>query len=144
MAKKNQSTGSDYEVGFAKPPKATRFVKGQSGNPSGRPKGKKNWATALHEALEEKVTIVENGKKRQVTKLDAAIKQMINQAATGDKASMRHLMQLVPGMEAIIASAGIAPLSSDQDKVVLEQMLKRLGSPKTIEIKPIDAGQAGV
>jgi len=144
MAKNNQSMTNDYEVGYQKPPKATRFVKGQSGNPTGRPKGKKNWATALHEALEEKVTIVENGKKRQVTKLDAAIKQMINQAATGDKASMRHLMQLVPGMEAIIASAGIAPLSSDQDKVVFEEMLKRLGNPKTVEIKPINHDQEGV
>ncbi len=144
MAKKDQSIKIDYEVGYQKPPKATRFVKGQSGNPSGRPKGKKNWATALHEALEEKVTIVENGKKRQVTKLDAAIKQMINQAATGDKASMRHLMQLVPGMEAIIASVGIAPLSSDQDKVVLEEMLKRLGGPETIEIRSINDGHEGV
>lgn len=28
-----------YEVGYGKPPKSTRFKKGQSGNPGGRPRG---------------------------------------------------------------------------------------------------------
>lgn len=27
-----------YKIGYAKPPKATRFKKGQSGNPNGRPR----------------------------------------------------------------------------------------------------------
>ena len=37
-----------YEVGYGKPPKETRFRKGQSGNPKGRPKGAKNKAPALN------------------------------------------------------------------------------------------------
>ena len=37
-----------YEVGYGKPPKKTRFRKGQSGNPKGRPKGAKNKAPALN------------------------------------------------------------------------------------------------
>jgi hypothetical protein len=34
----------DYEVGYKKPPKDTRFKAGQSGNPRGRPKGKSSVA----------------------------------------------------------------------------------------------------
>jgi hypothetical protein len=43
----------DYEVGYGKPPRDTRFPKGQSGNPRGRPSGAKNLKTLLSEALNE-------------------------------------------------------------------------------------------
>ena len=41
--------GPDYEVGYGKPPVATCFRKGVSGNPAGRPKRKKQQARSQHQ-----------------------------------------------------------------------------------------------
>ncbi|MEA2760499.1 MAG: aerobic C4-dicarboxylate transport protein [Methylobacteriaceae bacterium] len=38
-----------YDVGYGKPPESTRFTKGCSGNPAGRPRGARNKRPALNE-----------------------------------------------------------------------------------------------
>ena len=85
MSKRDPKRGAkgDYTVGHGKPPLATRFVKGQSSNPSGRPRGKRNLATTLLAVLNELVTITQDGKRRRITKLEATFKQIVNRAATG-------------------------------------------------------------
>ena len=104
---------SDYEVGFGKPPTGTRFKKGQSGNPKGRPKGALNWATILARSLREKVIINENGHRKVITKLEAAVKQLVNMAAGGDLRALRHLADLVAR-----AGRGVRHLGSAQYEFV--------------------------
>ncbi len=115
-----------YEVGFKKPPKQTRFAKGQSGNPSGRPKGSKNLATILMTQAMQLVTVTERGQSRQVTKLEAVMTQLFNKAAVGDFASARLVMQVMPSMEAQFAKAGIPALSHEHDQQVLKVLLDRM------------------
>ena len=85
---------SDYEIGFCRPPKATQFKKGTSGNKKGRPKGTKNIATLFHQEIYQGVTILENGQRRTITKAEAALKQLINKAATGDPKSIQAMMSI--------------------------------------------------
>jgi Family of unknown function (DUF5681) len=59
---------------YRKPPSHTRFKKGRSGNP--RRRRAKNLAALLAAPLNEKVTVTENGKRRQVTKREAVIAQL--------------------------------------------------------------------
>jgi hypothetical protein len=83
--KKNKSGPFSYEVGYGRPPAEYRFKKGVSGNPEGRRKGTKNFATIFVKAMAKTVVITENGKRRRISKLDAAVTQLANDAARGDK-----------------------------------------------------------
>lgn len=80
--------GSDdernYEVGYGKPPKATRFKKGTSGNPAGRPRGSKNLNTLLNKELDQLVVVRENGREKRITKRQASAKQVANKMTAGD------------------------------------------------------------
>jgi hypothetical protein len=80
------------KVGYGKPPRATRFRKGQSGNPRGRPRGSRSFASLMEEALAEPVIINENGRRKKATKLQAIVKQLVNKAAQGDHRSIQLLM----------------------------------------------------
>jgi hypothetical protein len=72
----------EYAANYRKPPEHTRFKKIQSGNPRGRPA--KNLPALLAAALNEKVTVTENGKRRQITKREAVIAQLVNKSAAAE------------------------------------------------------------
>lgn len=109
------------KVGYCNPPEYTRFRKGQSGNPQGRPKGTLNMATVLERTLREKVVINENGRRRTVTKLEAAIKQVTNKAASGELKALQLLAALVRSAEerGIKAAVPDSVLNEVDEKVVL-------------------------
>jgi hypothetical protein len=89
----------DYQVGRGKPPRDSQFKKGRSGNPKGRPRSSKKLAAVLAKIIGEKVIIAPNGRRRKVTKLDAAAMQLANSAAKGDLKAIQHLLKLAQSLE---------------------------------------------
>ena len=87
----------DYEVGYGKPPRNTRFQKGQSGNPSGRAPGNKNLKTLLIDTLNEPVVVAENGGRLTISKRQAIVKQLVNQSANGDWRAVKLLFDMLHG-----------------------------------------------
>ena len=85
---------SDYPVGYGKPPEHTRFRKGHSGNPWGRPKGSESVARVLRRVLDEKIVVRENGERRRITRLEAVLKQLTNKGMSGDLGAIRALFKL--------------------------------------------------
>jgi hypothetical protein len=116
----------DYEVGYGKPPRHTRFAKGQSGNPRGRPSGAKNFTTLLEEALDEPVTVTENGGRRKVSKRRAIVTQLVNRSATADFRAIKLLFDIVRDVErqSVPASPETAEFSEAEEKV-LQQIRSR-------------------
>jgi len=115
---------ANYDVGYCKPPEHTRFQPGRSGNPRGRPKGSRNLATALEQELRARVTIIENGRRRTITKLQAAVKQLVNQAASGNTRSMQFLLSLT--QSSMLNEKAASPLSSEIDEQVKRDLLARV------------------
>src|SRR5205814_8440531 len=89
----------DYEVGYGKPPRHSRFKTGQSGNPRGRAPGAKNLRTLLSEALNECVIVTENGGRRKSKKRKGTIKQQVNQSATADRRAIKIRPDLITESE---------------------------------------------
>ncbi|MEW2919597.1 DUF5681 domain-containing protein [Ruegeria sp. ANG10] len=84
----------DYEVGFGKPPKATRFKKGRSGNPKGRPKGAKGVNASLKRELETKITVREGNHEIRISKAEAVAKRLTAGALKGDTKLLMALLKL--------------------------------------------------
>lgn len=82
----------EYQVGYGRPPQHTRFQKGRSGNPKGRPSGSKNTSTLLQQELNHTVLVTENGKRKKITKRQAIVKQWVHKAASGDPRALKLLL----------------------------------------------------
>jgi hypothetical protein len=103
-ANKTSENKRDYEVGRGKPPVHSRFKKGQSGNPSGR--RPKNLPPLLVDALNEKVVVTIDGERREITKREAAVTQLVNEST---RANLRATKMLTDMLKDAEKQAGAAP-----------------------------------
>lgn len=124
--------------GYGKPPVATRFAKGRSGNPKGRPKNRRH-KVPYEAVLGQMVTIREDGRERRVTAAEAFLLQLTQKGLAGDSAAARssldaieaarasrgdmaeHLQVIVfkpvwSGADAILDTLGLATLKFPEDE----------------------------
>src|SRR6266550_2484300 len=133
-----------YEVGFGRPPVHTRVKPGQILNPRGRPKGQRNVSTVLRKALNERIKIKEGNRTRSVTKLDALILKMINDAHSNPKvqANLIVLMRAVGLIEAPDSSPDHQPPFTPNDSDLIadfgaryHNMWKHMKEPPPLDIE---------
>jgi hypothetical protein len=124
MATDNQG---NYEVGYGKPPRHTRFQKGRSGNPAGRPRGKKNLATLLSDALDQKIIVVENGRRKKISKREAIVTQLVNQSASADLKATQIVLAMLRDVETR-ADSGCADIESltEADWQIIQRIQARI------------------
>jgi hypothetical protein len=126
---------TDYNIGYRKPPAHSRFKKGRSGNPTGRPKGHLNLMTVLESALKAKVLVTDGGRRVSKSKLEVAITQVANKAASGDLKAVQMVLALMPILEPVIPGTVMTPdLLADREMAL--KLVKRL-----TETTPKDPGE---
>jgi hypothetical protein len=86
------SSDDEDRVGYRRPPRHSRFHKGQSGNPKGRRKHKPS--SAIARIAERKITATGNGRTRYVTVEDAVVQSLVQKALKGDVAAAKAFLQL--------------------------------------------------
>jgi hypothetical protein len=84
----------EYEVGYGKPPKRTRFEQGKSGNPKGRPKKERGMSTMLRQILNEPMHVTLKGKRRKVSTQTAILLRLTEKSLSGDLRSISTLLSL--------------------------------------------------
>lgn len=101
-------------VGYGKPPRASRFQKGQSGNPKGRPRNRRK-DIPYDGLLGQMVTIREDGRERRVTAAEAFLLRLTQQGLAGDSVAARASLEAI---ETARAKRGIEP--AGVNKIVIK------------------------
>jgi hypothetical protein len=121
----------DYEVGYGKPPRDGQFKRGQSGNPKGRPTGKKSLSTVLEDVLGERVfAVVGKGRQKKITKLRATITQLVNKAASGDPKATQTLLAHLRDTESRADPGSADTIIDEADQQIIQRIKARLRGEK--------------
>jgi len=107
-----------YDVGYKKPPKHSQFKKGNK-HGKGRPRGSRNVATYVREALEAKVTASVGGKPRKVSKIELGLHQLANLASKGN---LKAIAQVIPLYERHCSQENDGPIPEEETAHDLETL----------------------
>lgn len=128
------SDDEPYDVGFAKPPQATRFKKGQSGNPAGRPKGGASTKKRIKRMLDAPTPVKIGEQIKTLSTFDLALEKLKEGARKGDKSAIARIMTLareVDKDDEAKSTAGSSaqqndePLSVEDEEIVLNFLARR-------------------
>jgi hypothetical protein len=126
--------GQTYAVGYGKPPSASRFRPGQSGNVKGRPKGRKNLKTLIKQAMTAMITVQEGSSGRHVTKLEGVVLRQLQNALKGNDRSAMAVIKMASEMglleDAPDASNTESDLSAADERILKELFAHRRGAKR--------------
>jgi hypothetical protein len=128
----------NYPVGYRKPPKHSRFKRGESGNPKGRPKGTRNLKSDVEEELQRRITVREAGREQPVSKQRGVIMALFNKALQGDPRAINMLLDLIMRFTDEAAADTAEEALSATDQEILDTYETRIIRGHTAETEQDD------
>lgn len=125
---------SEDETGYKRPPVRSRFKKGQSGNPKGRPTGTRNFKTDVRETLARPVQVTEAGRSRSISTQRAGLERLRDKALRGDHRSLDRLLELAERHGEEETAALAERRFSDQEAEILADYAARIREQAIAEI----------
>ncbi|MFL6728185.1 MAG: DUF5681 domain-containing protein [Sphingomicrobium sp.] len=146
MSRGNRDRDADYEVGYGKPPRHSRWQQGLSGNPKGRPKRALGKHQQLALAIDQPtrcmfmdemcrpITVMSDGKKTTMPAVQVITRAMIKTAAEGGQQAQRTAIMLQLELERDLsrARAEVAALAREAKAKWQPELARRraLGLPE--------------
>jgi Family of unknown function (DUF5681) len=90
----NQANGTNYLVGYRKPPKHSQFKPGQSGNPKGRKKGAKGMKTLAQQTLTAKVSVRTGNGPQKMMRIEALLHKLVELGMKGNPRALLALFHM--------------------------------------------------
>ena len=115
------------DAGYKRPPPAHRFKPGQSGNPSGRPKGSANLKTMVQKLAATKVKLTRGSHTKTVTWAEALIFKVFQAALAGNERAQVTALGLLDKYLPVSASPAADPQSLEQQRALVAQILNARG-----------------
>lgn len=119
---------SDNEkVGYGHPPKKWQFQKGKSGNPKGRPKEAKSLGSVVKKQLGDKVQLLQNGKPKKVSKMEALVMRLVKDALEGKPRAQTEILKLAQFyLPEEVQSDGAGKAVAAEDQALVDAFVKRM------------------
>jgi Family of unknown function (DUF5681) len=126
--------------GFGKPPKHTRFKKGGSGNPKGRPRKRPDPYSELTKVLCEKVTISVDGRQEKLTVQQALLRRLRDQALRGDLRAQKLALKVLAAWPESGSESGRVDMQSIGDKFdrIMAESAREKGDAVPDPVEPED------
>jgi hypothetical protein len=83
-----------YAIGYGRPPQATKFRPGQSGNPRGRPRAAKGLKTIVRETLTAKVPVRTAAGEKKMSRMEAVLHKTVELGMKGNGSALAQLIAL--------------------------------------------------
>lgn len=119
-----RAASSDYVVGYGRPPVASQFQPGKSGNPKGRPKAAKDLNTLARELLTAKVPVRTGSGQKRMHRIEAVLHKAFELALKGNPRALTQILNLyavaVPEADAVNCPPAVEELTTT-DVAILEE-----------------------